>query len=123
MAVRVLSSQEVQNNLPAILDASSENQDTIIARANQPVAAVIPYADYIALLDVLNRLRQKRAAPLVTTQEPAESLTTANGQASDASDSLLALAGRFASGIADTADRAEEILEAEADPVSGLSVP
>jgi prevent-host-death family protein len=121
MAVKVLSSHEAQNSLPDILDASSANQDTIIERANRPVAAVIPYADYIALLDVLNHLRQKRSNADAATQ-PVESPKRTDGQAFDSGDSLLALVGHFASGIADTAERAEEILEAEVNPVSGLSV-
>lgn len=122
MPVRVVSSNEAQNSLPDILDASSENQDTIIERANRPVAAVIPYADYIALLDVLNRLRQKRSVTNDAAIQAAESPTATNGHPIDARDSLLALAGQFASGISDTADRAEEILEAEVNSISGLSV-
>ncbi len=33
---------------------------------------------------------------------------------------LMSFAGMFSSGISDTAERAEEILEAEVDPVYGL---
>ena len=121
MAIRVLSSSEAQSNLSDILDASSESQDTIIERANHPVAAVIPYADYVALLDVLNQLRQRRS---ITDENPtpkAESPLTTNGQSVDAHDALLSLAGKFAGGTIDTAERAEEILEAEVNPISGLS--
>jgi len=39
-----------------------------------------------------------------------------------AANGLLALAGRYAGGPGDTAERAEEILEAEADSTRGLSV-
>lgn len=122
MNVRVLSSGEAQNNLPAILDASSEHQDTIIERANRPVTAVIPYADYVALLDVLNQLRQRRSTTAENAPPTVESPITANGQSIATNDALLSLTGKFASGIADTAERAEEILEAEVDPISGLSV-
>ena len=122
MTVRVLSSNEAQNSLPDILDASSENQDTIIERANRPVAVVIPYTDYIALLDVLKQLRQKRSPVVDSAIQVIRTSQRANGQSIDASDSLLSLAGKFASGIADTSERAEEILEAEVNPTSGLSV-
>lgn len=122
MTVKVLSSSEAQSNLPAILDASSEHQDTIIERANRPVAAVIPYIDYIALLDVLNQLRQRRSTTAENAPPIVESPITTNGQSIDTNDALLSLAGKFASGIADTAERAEEILEAAVNPISGLGV-
>ena len=109
MVVRVLNSNEAQQNWQEILDASGENHDTIIQRADKPVAAIIPYDDYIALLDTLNALRQKRFS------------TQADERSGSADDSLLSLAGRFASGIEDTAERAEEILEAEVSSVTGLS--
>lgn len=50
---------------------------------------------------------------------PAESIP---GEIPAPSNGLLALAGRFAGGPGDTADRAEEILESEVDSNSGLGV-
>jgi hypothetical protein len=38
------------------------------------------------------------------------------------SNGLLALAGRYSGGPGDTAERAEEILEAEVDATSGLTI-
>jgi hypothetical protein len=53
-------------------------------------------------------------APLPSAEAP---------PANQAANGLLALAGRYAGGAGDTAERAEEILEAEVNPTDGLSAP
>ena len=58
-------------------------------------------------------VRQTNSSPLAEATTP-EQVADTNG--------LLALAGRCAGGPGDTAERAEEILEAEVDPAHGLSV-
>ncbi|MFN8494175.1 MAG: hypothetical protein U0350_41635 [Caldilineaceae bacterium] len=45
----------------------------------------------------------------------------AASKAADSANPLLQLAGRFASGPGDTAEKAEEILKAEVNSISGLS--
>ncbi len=46
----------------------------------------------------------------------------ASSRAERVANGLLSLAGRYAGGAGDTAERVEEILEAEVDAVRGLSV-
>ncbi len=105
-----LDSNQARKNWRDLLDATIAEQVTIIERYNKPVAAVIPYNDYVAVKDFLIALHS-------VEQSPESGVTESRSSA----DSLLALAGHYASGKRDVSERAEEILEADIDRVSGLA--
>ena len=62
MAYQVLNSEDARTRWRDILDAAGMGQDVVIARYGKPMAAVIPIADYEALLDELEDLRAARRA-------------------------------------------------------------
>jgi prevent-host-death family protein len=62
MASRVLNSDDARAKWRDILDAAGAGQDVVIARYGKPMAAVIPIADYEALLEDLDDLRAGRRA-------------------------------------------------------------
>jgi hypothetical protein len=51
-----------------------------------------------------------------------DNLEARNHGEQSSANGLLALAGRYSGGPGDTAERAEEILEAEVDATSGLTI-
>ena len=56
-----IGSREARKRWRDLLDAASGgNVDTIIKRNGKPVAALIPYQDYVALKQALNDLRESR---------------------------------------------------------------
>ena len=60
---RTVNSREVRRILRDLLDAAHKgDSDTVIERNGRPVAALIPYEDYEALLDELDDLRAGRRA-------------------------------------------------------------
>ena len=68
MTVATIGSREARKNWRDLLDtAHSEGTDTIIERNGKPVAALIPYQDYMALQEVLADLRAARR--VVATHE------------------------------------------------------
>lgn len=62
MAYQILSSEDARTRWRDILDAAGTGQDVVIARYGKPMAAVIPIADYDALLEELEDLRAARRA-------------------------------------------------------------
>ena len=63
MAVRVVGSREARANWRDLLDAAQAGaSDVVIERSGHPVAALIPYRDYQALLEALDELRATRRA-------------------------------------------------------------
>ncbi len=63
MAVRVVGSREARANWRDLLDAAHAGaSDVVIERSGHPVAALIPYRDYKALLEALDELRATRRA-------------------------------------------------------------
>lgn len=62
MAYQVLSSEDARTRWRDVLDAAGMGQDVVIARYGKPMAAVIPIADYDALLEELEDLRAARRA-------------------------------------------------------------
>ena len=61
MTVTVLGSREARANWRDLLDkALAGTSDVIIERSGQPVAALISYADYVALAEGLDELRAAR---------------------------------------------------------------
>jgi prevent-host-death family protein len=62
MTVQTLDSNNARARWRDIIDAARAGDDTVIARYGKPMAAVIPYADYEALLDELDDLRAGRRA-------------------------------------------------------------
>ena len=63
MAAKVIGSREARANWRDLLDtAHAEASDVVIERSGQPVAALIPYRDYQALLEALDELRATRRA-------------------------------------------------------------
>lgn len=60
-----------------------------------------------------------QSAALFREAEPSSEKVTS--KAADSTNPLLQLAGRFAGGPGDTAEKAEEILQTEVNPISGLS--
>jgi prevent-host-death family protein len=63
MTVSVFGSREARANWRILLDkALAGDGDVIIERSGRPVAAVISYADYLALAEELDDLRAARRA-------------------------------------------------------------
>lgn len=62
MTVHVYKSDAVRVHLRRILDAARAGQDTVIEHYDTPTAAVIPYADFLALQGALDDLRAERRA-------------------------------------------------------------
>ena len=62
MAYQILNSEDARTRWRDILDAAGTGQDVVIARYGKPVAAVIPIADYEALLEELEDMRAARRA-------------------------------------------------------------
>jgi prevent-host-death family protein len=62
MAYQILNSEDARTHWRDILDAAGTGQDVVIARYGKPMAAVIPIADYEALLEELEDMRAARRA-------------------------------------------------------------
>ncbi|HNS01545.1 MAG TPA: type II toxin-antitoxin system prevent-host-death family antitoxin [Anaerolineae bacterium] len=62
MANHILNSEDARSRWRDILDAAGMGQDVVIARYGKPVAAVIPIADYEALLEEMEDMRAARRA-------------------------------------------------------------
>jgi prevent-host-death family protein len=63
MLAKIVNSKAARANWRALLDLAFKGEgDTIIERNGQPVAALIPFADYEALQDELDDLRAGRRA-------------------------------------------------------------
>jgi len=62
MVHQVLNSEDARTRWRDILDAASAGLDVVIARYGKPMAAVIPIADYEALVEELEDLRAGRRA-------------------------------------------------------------
>lgn len=63
MSARTMSSDEARSNWHRLLESAlTGDSDTIIERYGQPVGALIPFADYIAVLETLEDLRLARQA-------------------------------------------------------------
>lgn len=59
---KVYSSDVARAQWRDILDIAMRGGDIVVERYGKPVATVIPYEDYIALLDALEDLRDGREA-------------------------------------------------------------
>ena len=62
MTVTVIGSREARMHWRDLLDRAHAGQDAIIERGGRPVAALIPYGDYQAILE---ELADRRADPQV----------------------------------------------------------
>ncbi len=62
MAYQILNSEDARTRWRDILDIAGTGQDVVIARYGKPMVAVIPIADYDALLEELEELRAARHA-------------------------------------------------------------
>lgn len=62
MTNHILNSEDARSRWRDILDAAGMGQDVVIARYGKPVAAVIPIADYEALLEEMEDMRAARRA-------------------------------------------------------------
>jgi hypothetical protein len=63
MPARTMTSDEARSNWRKLLEgALSGDTDTIVERFGQPVGALIPFADYVAILEALEDLRVVRQA-------------------------------------------------------------
>jgi prevent-host-death family protein len=61
--VNVVDSHQARRQWRELLDtANAGNADTIVERHSKPVAALIPYEDYLALQEELDELRATRQA-------------------------------------------------------------
>jgi prevent-host-death family protein len=61
--VNVVDSHQARRQWRELLDtANAGNVDTIVERHSKPVAALIPYEDYLALQEELDELRATRQA-------------------------------------------------------------
>lgn len=62
MTVQTLDSHQARLRWRDMLDAAHTGSDVIIERYGKPMATLIPYEDYQALLDELDDLREARRA-------------------------------------------------------------
>ena len=63
MPTRTVSSGEARSNWRRLLESAlTGDSDTIIERYGQPIGALIPFADYIAVLETLEDMRLARQA-------------------------------------------------------------
>ncbi len=63
MIAQTLSSDKARLQWRNILDdAGAGRNDTVVERYGRPIAAVIPYEDYVALQEALEDLRDARSA-------------------------------------------------------------
>lgn len=62
MSHKVLSSDEARTHWRDVMDAANAGEDVVVERDGKPTAAVIPYADYVELVDALDDLRSVRRA-------------------------------------------------------------
>jgi prevent-host-death family protein len=62
MAYRVFNSEDARTRWRDVLDDAAAGLDVVIARYGKPMAAVIPIADYEALIEELEDLRAARRA-------------------------------------------------------------
>jgi prevent-host-death family protein len=62
MVHQVFNSEDARTRWRDILDAAGRGLDVVIARYGKPMAAVIPIADYEALVEELEDLRAGRRA-------------------------------------------------------------
>ncbi|MFN3333154.1 MAG: type II toxin-antitoxin system Phd/YefM family antitoxin [Caldilinea sp.] len=62
MDVKTLDSNQARNHWREMLDTVLvSNTDVVITRYNQPVAAIVAYEDYLAIVTELNRVRAERS--------------------------------------------------------------
>ena len=81
MTVQILDSGAARARWRDIMDSARAGQDTVIEHYNRPTAAVIPYADFLALQEELEDLRAaRRAALALAAWEQAPSSGTPLGQ-------------------------------------------
>lgn len=62
MSRRILSSDEARTRWRDIMDVANAGEDVVVERYGKPTVAVIPYADYVEILDTLDDLRSARQA-------------------------------------------------------------
>ncbi|HOG45282.1 MAG TPA: type II toxin-antitoxin system prevent-host-death family antitoxin [Anaerolineae bacterium] len=62
MLQQVLDAHEARKRMRDVLDAAGAGRLTVIERFGKPVAAVIPYEDYVAIRDVLEEAQDVRDA-------------------------------------------------------------
>ena len=62
MTAMVIGSKEARIKWRDLLDSATAGKDAIIERSGRPVAALIPYEDYTAMLDELEDMRADRRA-------------------------------------------------------------
>ena len=60
MTATVIASDHARIHWRDVLEAARLGRDTVIEHYRRPVAAVIPYGDYLALRDELARIRAER---------------------------------------------------------------
>ena len=63
-SVKVYSSDTARSHWRDILDVATGGGDVVVERYGKPIAAIIPYADYEALLEALEDLRDARDAQI-----------------------------------------------------------
>lgn len=62
MSMKTIKSDEARQNWRGLLDDIGAGDDVVIERYTKPVAAIISYADYLALQEELEDLRAARRA-------------------------------------------------------------
>ena len=76
MPTRTMNSDEARSNWRRLLESAlTGDSDTIIERCGQPIGALIPFADYIAVLETLEDLRLARQAMPALEEWQADPLT------------------------------------------------
>lgn len=84
MDVKTLDSNQARNHWREMLDTVLVNHtDVVITRYNQPVAAVVAYEDYLAVVAELTHLRTERVRRKVLAESRATMLASESVLARD----------------------------------------
>jgi prevent-host-death family protein len=65
MNAKLMGAEEVRREWRAVVDSVVAGEDVIVERYSRPTVAVIPYADYEAILEELEDLRAARRADAI----------------------------------------------------------
>ena len=64
MIARVMSTEDLRNDWPAIVGNVTTGGTVLVEQANKPVAAIIAFEDYLALKEQLEDLQDARVADI-----------------------------------------------------------
>lgn len=96
MAEHIVKSNAARLGWRDILDAARAGSDTVIEHYDKPTAAVIPYADFVALKDKLDGLRAARRGQEALSAERRDPQSGAPSRSVPAKDQRESVAAQTA---------------------------